>query len=190
MRRVLGVMSFVLASCALACSSFSSNGDPAADGGAPDGAAPDATDAANASDGPDAADAADAALVRAVSIACGAQTCTGQGALCCRNDDLAIVPACGMGGCRATDVKVFCDDTADCPTNTVCCATITDGFHLDSVSCASSCDPKNDIRLCNPGTATECGPTLSCRTFGLANEKLHGNSGVSSAADGLYGCTQ
>ena len=73
---------------------------------------------------------------------CGSVLCNPKMDLCCVHGDTSTTCQKNTGGCVGT---LYCDSTADCPLNMVCCGTIVP---LNAV-CKSSCSVA-ETRLCDP----------------------------------------
>jgi hypothetical protein len=87
------------------------------------------------------------------NVKCGGSYCTAGSQSCC---DPEGSPSCITTGHFCSRLSISCDDSADCNTGQICCATRHSGNNaIESVSCSSSCNGSNPIQLCSPGT-NEC----------------------------------
>jgi hypothetical protein len=137
----LGLVLVTLA--AIACSSFSSSGDPAGDGGTAESAtSPDA--------GLDAP---------STFVPCAALDCT-RGTACCfeHDGDAPLNEQCTPEkSCpAAAPNRLECASESDCPTGNVCCASFAypnGTLLLTASTCASSC-LSTQMQMCRE--ATEC----------------------------------
>ncbi len=101
-----------------------------------------------------------------VSIHCGNSACTGPSQICCASRDGFTTPTsyscigaqdpctCSNAGCMAA--QLHCDGPSDCPSNEVCCGTLTNEGY-STTECAASCAGNNHVVICQPND-----PVISC----------------------------
>ena len=118
------------------------------------------TDAPNEAAADASADAGAEAAPPDPGVSCGPQACDNTLPCCARGQQNAWQYSCELN-CAAPDAgeahKFVCDDSADCPSGSVCCSSGAPGV-IDATHCASaaSCVKTVGAVVCDPANAPEC----------------------------------
>jgi hypothetical protein len=91
------------------------------------------------------------------NIKCGVTNCDPSISFCCLQSNNNRCLVTGSTGCAASVDKVRCDDTSDCPTGQICCATTGSSGIGSEAACvlATACTQPRQM-LCDPQAAAPC----------------------------------
>jgi hypothetical protein len=103
------------------------------------------------------------------NIKCGVTNCDPSISFCCLQSNNNRCLVTGSTGCSASVDKVRCDDTSDCPTGQICCATSGSSGNGTEAACAlaTACTQPKQM-LCDPQAAAPCLnlPNIVCSANG------------------------
>jgi hypothetical protein len=104
----------------------------------------------------DASTEGDAGGGGAGAISCGGVSCSvASGDVCCVDPATGSSSCTVANQCAASNVKVFCDEQADCLPGEICCAEVNAGTALAfPTECRASCNGVGSLQICR--SSNEC----------------------------------